>query len=148
MRQLRRYRAESSRDLNGVRPERRSRLAGFDAPSRKLEFLLLSPISFSVQTLLRRAEDIVEVASQSGRESAQSVIVLDRQGGMRMLDAAGWTLDGLIGEFGASQVFRVETRGGAVRVEGWSSSERCLVQRKSPFERFSNMARPPMLALT
>lgn len=94
-----------------------------------------------MHTLLRRAEDIVEIAVQSGRAAGESVIVLDRQGGMRMLDPAGWTLEGLIGEFGASEVFRLESRGGTVRVEGWSPSERCQVQRKSTHERFANLMR-------
>jgi hypothetical protein len=94
-----------------------------------------------VSAFLRRAEDIIEVALQSGSEASQPLIVLDSQGGMRMLDGSGWTIEGLVGEFGANEVFRVGTRSGAVRVEGWSASERCLIQRESPHQRFANLSR-------
>lgn len=57
------------------------------------------------------------------------VILIDRQGGMRMLDPSGWSLPALSAEFGASAVYKVERRGTQVRLEGWDGSERCLLQR-------------------
>jgi hypothetical protein len=81
-----------------------------------------------VGAFLQRAEDILEVAA-SAEASADLVIVVDRQGGIRMIDAAGWSLPALQAEFGAASVFRVERRGQTVRVEGWEGGQRCLLQR-------------------
>jgi hypothetical protein len=89
----------------------------------------LRPISFFVKGFLQQAEDILDVAT-SGDSSMQDIlIVMDRQGGMRMLEAAGWSLPALSAEYGATAVYKVERRGSAVRVEGWNGFERCLVQR-------------------
>jgi hypothetical protein len=85
-----------------------------------------------VSAFLRQAEQILEVAVAGNTESQNQAIVIDRQGGMRMMDAAGWTLTALSAEFGAASVFRVERRGGAVRVEGMAGAERCLLQRTEP----------------
>jgi hypothetical protein len=82
-----------------------------------------------VRAFLQQAEDILEVAA-GGDASLQDVAMLiDRQGGMRMLDPAGWTLPALGAEYGATAVYKVERRGGTVRVEGWNGSRRCLLQR-------------------
>lgn len=59
------------------------------------------------------------------------MILFDAAGGMRMLDPAGWSLIGLIREFGAREIYRIERRNGAVRVEGWTETQQCLLQRKS-----------------
>lgn len=82
-----------------------------------------------MRAFLQQAEDILDVAV-SGDSGLQDVVILmDRQGGMRMLDPSGWSLQALTAEFGASAVYRVERRGGAVRVEGWNGQQRCLLQR-------------------
>src|ERR1035437_5391952 len=83
-----------------------------------------------VGAFLQRAEDILEIASTGDNGSPDVVIVIDRQGGMRMLDPLGWSLAALSAEYGAAAVYRVERRGSAVRVEGWDGSERCLIQRE------------------
>lgn len=81
---------------------------------------------------LRQAEEILEVAAAGGNESQAVAIVIDRVGGMRMLEPSGWTLAALSAEFGAVSVFKVERRSGAVRVEGLAGSERCLLERRAP----------------
>jgi len=87
-----------------------------------------------VSAFLQQAEDILEVAVAGNRCGAGDVaILIDRQGGMRMLDPTGWSLPALSAEFGASAVYRVERRGGAVRVEGWGGGQRCLIQRDTQF---------------
>ena len=79
---------------------------------------------------LQQAEDILDVAVVANNHSANDVaILLDRQGGMRMLDPAGWSLPAMSAEFGATAVYKVERRGGTVRVEGWGGGQRCLIQR-------------------
>ena len=84
-----------------------------------------------VSALLRQAEEILEIA-MAGGESQSHAIVIDRLGGMRMLDGSGWALPALSAEFGATSVFRVERRAGTVRVEGLAGSERCLLQKSEP----------------
>jgi hypothetical protein len=82
-----------------------------------------------VRGFLQQAEDILDVATSRDSSLQDMVIVMDRQGGMRMLDLSGWSLPALSAEYGATAVYKVERRGGAVRVEGWNGFERCLVQR-------------------
>lgn len=96
---------------------------------------------------MRQAEEILEIAL-AGSESHNQAIVIDRQGGMRMMDASGWTLLALSAEFGAASVFRVERRAGAVRVEGLAGSERCLLQRSDPASALVYTPPRPFLQLT
>ena len=78
---------------------------------------------------MRQAEDILDVAVEGDRDASDLAILIDRQGGMRMLDPQGWSLPALCAEFGAAAVYTVERRGRTVRVEGWGGEERCLIQR-------------------
>jgi hypothetical protein len=87
------------------------------------------PISFFVRGFLQQAEDILDVAASGDSTLQDVVIVMDRQGGMRMLDPSGWSLPALSAEYGATAVYKVEKRGSTVRVEGWDGCERCLIQR-------------------
>jgi hypothetical protein len=89
------------------------------------------PISIYVSAFLQQAEDILDVAVAGNSYGAGDVaILLDRQGGMRMLDPAGWTLPAMSAEYGATAVYKVERRSGTVRVEGWGGGLRCLIQRE------------------
>jgi hypothetical protein len=88
-----------------------------------------SPISFFVRVFLQQAEDILDVAASGDTSLQDVVIVIDRQGSMRMLDPIGWSLPALSAEFGATAVYKVERRGEMVRVEGWNGFQRCLIQR-------------------
>ena len=88
-----------------------------------------SPISFLVRAFLSQAEDILDVAASGDTSLQDVVIVMDRQGGMRMLDPSGWSLPALGAEYGATAVYKVERRCATVRVEGWDGSQRCLIQR-------------------
>ena len=82
-----------------------------------------------MRAFLQQAEDILDVAAGGDSSQQELVILIDRQGGMRMMDPSGWTLPALSSEYGATAVYRVERRGGTVRVEGWDGSQRCLLQR-------------------
>jgi hypothetical protein len=81
-----------------------------------------------VSAFFRRAEEILQIATREGGEMGDTLVVLDRQGGFRMLDPTGWSLPALAAEFGAEAVYKVEHRGLSVRVEGWDGSQRCLLQ--------------------
>jgi hypothetical protein len=82
-----------------------------------------------VRAFLRQAEDILDVAVEGDRDAGDLAILIDRQGGMRMLDPQGWSLPALGAEFGAAAVYKVERRARTVRVEGWGGGEHCLIQR-------------------
>jgi hypothetical protein len=92
-----------------------------------------------VRAFLQQAEDILDVAVEGDSESSGLAIVIDRQGGMRMLDPQGWSLPALCAEFGAAAAYTVERRGRTVRVEGWGSGERCLIQRNLSSNRSSDL---------
>ena len=93
-----------------------------------------------MSAFLRQAEEILDVAS-GGTGPREVAIVLSAAGGLRMMDPAGGTLAAMSAEFGAKAVYRVERRGHALRVEGLSGSERCLLQRDGDPQQFCNSSR-------
>jgi hypothetical protein len=94
----------------------------YGAEGRFPKTSIFRPISIYVSAFLQQAEDILDVAVAGNRYGADDVaILIDRQGGMRMLNPAGWSLPALSAEYGAAAVYKVERRGGAVRVEGWGA---------------------------
>jgi hypothetical protein len=79
--------------------------------------------------LSRRADSILEAASVPGASSIGTAIVMDREGGMRMLNSEGWTLNGIIGELGAAEVYMIRYGARVITVEAWSTTDRCTVTR-------------------
>lgn len=98
-----------------------------------------------MSAFIRQAEDILDTAVQ-GDTDQDVVIVIDHQGGMRLLDPTGWSLPAISAEYGATAVYRVERRGHATRVEGLAGSERCLLQRKNPRSKLWGIGMPGMPA--
>ncbi|MGA2715248.1 MAG: hypothetical protein ABSG41_19270 [Bryobacteraceae bacterium] len=90
-----------------------------------------------MSAFLRLAEQILDVACGPADDGGEHFIVFDHSGGMRMVESQGWSLAGLSAECGAREIFRVERLAGTVRVEGWSRSERCLIQRQRPAHRLA-----------
>jgi hypothetical protein len=88
---------------------------------------------------LKQAEDILAIATKSDAGLGDTMVVLDRQGGMRMVQAAGWSMAGLAAEYGAEAIYKVERRGSTVRVEGWNGTERCLLQGEKRTDRLRNL---------
>ena len=64
-------------------------------------------------------------------QAAEWAVVVDRQGGIRLLDPAGWNLSALAAEFGARSVFCVRRRASSVRVEGWSGVRSCVLEQET-----------------
>jgi hypothetical protein len=95
-----------------------------------------------VKAFLGRAEEILDIAMAGDSDAGDLAILINRQGGMRMVDPKGWSLPALCAEFGAAAVYTVERSAGTVRVEGWGDGERCLIQRdlvpRRPFTAFQN----------
>jgi hypothetical protein len=96
-----------------------------------------------VSPLLRHAEEILETAMIGSEEVA---IIVGRQGTVRMIDPAGWSLRAMKTEFGAAAVYKVERRGCTVRVEGWDGDKSCRLER-SPTRTAPQPARLSPLAL-
>jgi hypothetical protein len=92
-----------------------------------------------VSAFFRRAEEILEIATTGNAGLGDALMVLDRQGGFRMLKPDGWSLPAAAAEFGAEAVYKVERRGSSVRVEGWNGSERCLLQGQTSGGRARNL---------
>ena len=87
-----------------------------------------------MSVFLQKAEEILDVAAGANRANDPDTpvaILMNRQGGMRMLDPTGWSLAALGAEFGAAAVYKVEQQGGTSRVEGWGRGQRCLIQREA-----------------
>lgn len=82
-----------------------------------------------VGTLMRNAESIYEIAIAPAAEYDNAALVVDRAGLMRVLNSTEWSLPAIICEFGASEVYMIERRPGKVKVEGWSATDRCVVER-------------------
>lgn len=81
------------------------------------------------------AENLFEAArraSGSGSPDCDWAIVIGRQGEIRMLEAAGWTLSCLLVQQGAETAYRVTREDGRVRLEGRHGSETCLLRSESP----------------
>jgi hypothetical protein len=61
---------------------------------------------------------------------------MDREGCMRILNSEGWTLNGIVGELGAAEVYIIRYGAEAITVEAWSTTDRCTVT--------GTLARPPV----
>jgi hypothetical protein len=96
-----------------------------------------------VSAFFRQAEEILRIATSEPSDLGDALVVLDRQGGFRMLEPAGWALPALAAEFGAEAVYKVERRGLTVRVEGWDGSQRCLLQGQTARNRLCGLFGAP-----
>jgi hypothetical protein len=83
-----------------------------------------------VNGLVDRAAEILDIAA-NGEGCVDSAIVVDRQGGLRIVDAGGWSLGGLSAEYGASAVYRIERTSATVRVEGRDGRQRCVIEQST-----------------
>jgi hypothetical protein len=80
-----------------------------------------------VNNLHRNAESIFEIAIAPAAEYDNAALVIDRTGGMRVLNSAEWSLPAIICEFGAEEVYLIKRGSGKLKVEGWSATGRCIV---------------------
>ncbi len=86
-----------------------------------------------MNSLLSQAEEILEIAAAGRQEGTPDMdILIDRDGGMQMLEAASWPLPALRAERGSVAAYRVKRRAFSVSVEVSSGSERYLLQRQIP----------------
>lgn len=71
-------------------------------------------------------------ASHAGSADCDWAILIGTQGGIRMVDAAGWALPGLLAQHGGETAYRVTREGGRVCLEGRRGSETCVLRSESP----------------
>lgn len=69
----------------------------------------------------RFLRDLLEIAAVAPPGTGDTAIVMDRSGGMRMMDATGWSMAGLVHEFGAKEAYRIGRGPEGISVEGWTS---------------------------
>ncbi len=98
-----------------------------------------------VSTFLVNAEEILEVArtaQKAGASPCEWAMVVTPDGGIRMLDAAGWRLSSLEAEFGAETVYHVSRRSEGVRLEARARGRYCLLQSQTPAARARQLLNP------
>jgi hypothetical protein len=81
------------------------------------------------------AESLFETArqaSQSGSPDCDWAILIGPHGDIRMLDASGWALPGLLAQYGSETAYRVTRAGDRVSLEGRRGSQTCLLRSESP----------------
>jgi hypothetical protein len=88
-----------------------------------------------VSALLKQAAGIFETACEAGGENCDWAILINAEGGIYMMPAAGWATEPLRLHAGAPTAYRVSRRNGEVTVEGRSPDESCNLRRDSPQRR-------------
>ena len=74
--------------------------------------------------------ETASVPSSAQSEPSDFAILIDRQNGLRMLmDAAGWQVDALRSEYGATAAYTVKRTSQALTVEGQDSQSRCVLSK-------------------
>ena len=79
---------------------------------------------------LEDAVGLFEIAARaaSDGDSAETAVLVDSSGGLRVVDASGWQADALLQQHGAQAVFHISRAAGAVRVAGVRGAERCVLE--------------------
>jgi hypothetical protein len=84
-----------------------------------------------VRLLLRDAEQLLAAAGAGDGDESHAICLMP-PGGLRVVaHPEGWSLPALAADVGAKAVYLVERRNGAVRVEGWSPTEKIVLERQA-----------------
>jgi hypothetical protein len=111
-----------------------------------------------VDLFLEDAERIFESAMAAAAvdpDQSEVAILLDSRRAIRIVDAAGWQLDSLQADYGATTVYRVARGASGVCLEGRSGQRSCRLRAESPAaaargllnSRFPQVAEPSRAAL-
>lgn len=85
------------------------------------------------------AGEILDAAAKG--EGALDIVVLkDWQGGIRVMDACGWSVSALAAEFGSKAIYRIQRSPESVRVHAWEGYQECSLAR--PAERSFASSQP------
>lgn len=88
-----------------------------------------------VDLFLEDAERIFESAMAAAAvdpDHSEVAILLDSRRAIRIVDAAGWQLDSLQADYGATTVYRVARGASGVCLEGRSGQRSCRLRAESP----------------
>lgn len=95
----------------------------------------------AVTELMARAAELLETAqacSAAGSEG-EWTLLQGQEGGWQLVAGADHEPRALAAARGAQAVLRVLRHGGAVRVEAWDSSGRCVVESRSTGQRMERL---------
>lgn len=84
---------------------------------------------------LEDARSIFEAArtvSAAGQTVTEFTLLVGAEGGLQLVAASDWPLERLRAERGARAAYRVEERGGRIRVEGSTGTLNCRLESDSP----------------
>jgi hypothetical protein len=73
-----------------------------------------------------------ENALQSGHSASDMTILINADGGIRMLADSDWPLESLQTHHGSRMVYRVRQQGKSVRIEGRAGSRTCMFETAKP----------------
>jgi hypothetical protein len=88
-----------------------------------------------VSAFLKHAEEIFATARTAGAEDCDLSILVNREGGIHVIEAAGWQLESLRAHHGASEAYRVHRTHGSVRLEARSATQSCHLAADRPERR-------------
>jgi hypothetical protein len=80
-----------------------------------------------VSVFLKHAEEIFAAARTAGPEDCDMAILVNSDGGIRMIAGADWELEPMRLHYGASAAYRVNRQGGQVKLEARRANERCTL---------------------
>jgi hypothetical protein len=106
----------------------------------------VKPFLDNAYALLSAAENV----AQAGQRSSDLVVLISREGGIRMLSNCDWPLEALEREHGSKMAYRVHRDEAGLRVEGRAGTRTCVVQSAPPAEAARQMFRSltPMVPAT
>jgi hypothetical protein len=85
-----------------------------------------------VSAFLRQAEEIFAAARTASPEDCDMAILVDRDGGIRMIAGADWPLEPMRQHYGARAVYRVNRTRGQVKLEARRANESCTLTADQP----------------
>jgi hypothetical protein len=127
----------------GAQPDHRQ-LAHVSLFGQSAQIFRYANEEWVVSGFLDNAARILEVAQAASQASddAQEISILIRPGGgLHVVTRAGWRLEALLAECGASTGYRVTRAGGTVRVEGKSQSDVCWLEKRPGRRAFAELLR-------
>jgi hypothetical protein len=72
--------------------------------------------------------EAAETARETGHALSNMTIVIEREGGIRMIAESDWSLESLQAHHGAQMVYRVRQQDETVRLEGRAGNRTCLLE--------------------
>jgi hypothetical protein len=83
---------------------------------------------------MENAVSIFETAAAAPRDGASRdlAILIDAACGMRIVDGAGWSPEGLQAHYGARTIYQVSRTAGGIQVSGRGEGHTCVLRSEPP----------------